>query len=112
LVPHLWGSGTIVAAKLRAVATVLPVVSDNGFTSNAILTWRPIRAASQGITSRGQGESLSDCADAGEQRAHERRVIAQHCAGELDPRVAGRRDAGWRADDALALISELCVPKT
>ena len=39
LVPHVWGSGTIVAAELHAVATVLPVVSDNGFTSNAILTW-------------------------------------------------------------------------
>jgi hypothetical protein len=36
---HVWGSGTIVAAELHAVATVLPVVSDNGFTSNAILTW-------------------------------------------------------------------------
>ena len=36
MVPHVWGSATIVAAD--AVATVLPVVSDNGFTSNAILT--------------------------------------------------------------------------
>jgi hypothetical protein len=35
----VWGSSTIVAAELHAVATVLPVVSDNGFTSNAILTW-------------------------------------------------------------------------